>query len=83
MKDIRYITIGLALATIAFASCSRFQEEDLFEESAALRIEHNSDKLQEILVNAPLGWVLQYYTGRGVSIFEGLTSLPSLRKTVR
>lgn len=80
MKDIRYITIGLALATIAFASCSRFQEEDLFEESAALRIEHNSDKLQEILVNAPQGWVMQYYTGRGVSIFEGFNLFAKFEK---
>lgn len=70
-KDIRIFTISVALATIALTGCSRFQEEDLFEESAALRIEHNSEKLQDILVNAPEGWVIQYYTGRGVSVFEG------------
>lgn len=80
MKDIRYITIGLALATIAFASCSRFQEDDLFEESAALRIEHNTEKLQEILVNAPQGWVIQYYTGRGVSVFEGFNLFAKFEK---
>ncbi|MBO7138209.1 MAG: DUF4302 domain-containing protein [Bacteroidaceae bacterium] len=68
-KNIRYISV--ALAAIAFAGCSHFQEEDLFEESAALRIEHNAEKLQQILVNAPQGWVIQYYTGRGVSVFEG------------
>ena len=71
MKHIRYITMGVALATIALVGCSRFEEEDLFEESAALRIEHNAQKLQDILVNAPYGWVMQYYTGRGVSVFEG------------
>lgn len=70
-KDIRHITFGLALVAFAFASCARFQEEELFSESAALRIEHNSDKLQDILVSAPQGWVMQYYTGDGVSIFEG------------
>ena len=70
-KDIRYITMSVALAAIALAGCSHFQEEDLFEESAALRIEHGAEKLQEILVNAPEGWVIQYYTGRGVSVFEG------------
>ena len=43
-KNIRYISV--ALAAIAFAGCSHFQEEDLFEESAALRIEHNAEKLQ-------------------------------------
>ena len=80
MKDIRYITLGLVLATIACASCSRFQEDDLFEESAALRIEHNSDKLQEILVNAPQGWVIQYYTGRGISVFEGFNLFAKFEK---
>ena len=68
-KNIRYISV--ALAAIVFVGCSHFQEEDLFEESAALRIEHNAEKLQQILVNAPQGWVIQYYTGRGVSVFEG------------
>lgn len=63
--------MSVSLAAIALAGCSHFQEEDLFEESAALRIEHSAEKLQEILVNAPEGWVIQYYTGRGVSVFEG------------
>ena len=55
-KEIRYISMFVALAAIAFTGCSRFEEEDLFDESAALRIEHNSQKLQDILVdehNAP------------------------------
>ena len=63
--------MGVAFATIALAGCSQFQEDNLFEESAALRIEHNAEKLQNILVDAPNGWVLQYYTGRGISVFEG------------
>lgn len=70
-KDIRYIAMGVAFATIALAGCSLFQEDNLFDESAALRIEHNAEKLQNILVDAPNGWVLQYYTGRGISVFEG------------
>lgn len=70
-KDIRYIAMGVAFATIALAGCSQFQEDNLFDESAALRIEHNAEKLQNILVDAPNGWVLQYYTGRGISVFEG------------
>lgn len=70
-KDIRYIAMGVAFATVALAGCSQFQEDNLFDESAALRIEHNAEKLQNILVDAPNGWVLQYYTGRGISVFEG------------
>ena len=70
-KDIRYIAMSVALATVALAGCTHFQEADLFEESAALRIEHNAVKLQEILVNAPYGWVMQYHTGDGEAVFEG------------
>ena len=70
-KEIRYISMFVALAAIAFTGCSRFEEEDLFDESAALRIEHNSQKLQDILVDAPNGWVMQYHVGRGLAVFEG------------
>ena len=79
-KDIRLITIGVALAAIAFTGCTRFEEEDLFDESPALRIEHAAEKLQEILVNAPEGWVIQYYTGRGVSVFEGFNLFAKFEK---
>lgn len=79
-KDIRYITMSVALAAITLAGCSRFEEEDFFEESPALRIEHNAEKLQEILVNAPQGWVMQYYTGRGVSVFEGFNLFAKFEK---
>ena len=80
MKDIRYIAISVALAAIAFTGCSRFQEDDLFEESAALRIEHNAQKLQDILVNAPEGWVMQYHTGKGVAVFEGFNLFARFEK---
>ena len=80
MKGIRYIVVSVALVSIALVGCSRFEEEDLFEESAALRIEHNAEKLQEILVNAPYGWVMQYYTGRGVAVFEGFNLFAKFEK---
>ena len=80
MKDIRYITMSVALATIALAGCSRFEEADLFDESAALRIEHNAERLQEILVNAPEGWVMQYHTGKGVAVFEGFNLFARFEK---
>ena len=43
--------MGVAFATVALAGCSQFQEDNLFDESAALRIEHNAEKLQNILVD--------------------------------
>jgi hypothetical protein len=70
-NDIRHITLGLALAVLALAGCTGMQEKDLFEESPALRIEHSANKLKEILVSAPNGWVMQYYTGDAISVFEG------------
>lgn len=80
MKRIRYIVVSVALVAITLMGCSRFEEADLFEESAALRIEHNAEKLQEILVNAPYGWVMQYYTGRGVAVFEGFNLFAKFEK---
>jgi hypothetical protein len=79
-NNIKYIVAGVTLATFAFASCSQFQEEDLFEKSAALRIEQSSAELQDILVNAPQGWVIQYYTGGGVAVFEGFNLFAKFEK---
>jgi len=80
IKNVKYIALCVALTTIALAGCSRFEEDDLFDESAALRIEHNAEKLQEILVNAPYGWVMQYHTGRGVAVFEGFNLFAKFEK---
>ena len=59
-----------AVVSTAFTSC-RFEDEDLFDESPALRIEHTGDKLQQILTEAPNGWVMQYFCGKDISQFEG------------
>lgn len=61
----------MALAATAFISCARFEEDDLFDESAALRVEHNAEKVADILTSAPQGWVMQYHTGTGIAVFEG------------
>ena len=60
----------VAVVSTAFTSC-RFEDEDLFDESPALRIEHTGDKLQQILTEAPNGWVMQYFCGKDISQFEG------------
>ena len=43
-------------------SC-RFEDEDYFDESAAQRIETITGNIKQTLVNAPNGWVMQYFTG--------------------
>ena len=58
------------VASVTLTACS-FEDEDFFDESASLRIEHTNQAIQNVLVNAPNGWVMQYYTGTGVAHFEG------------
>lgn len=48
-----------------------FEDDDYFEESAALRVEHAAEKVQDILTSAPNGWVMQYFCGTSVDHFEG------------
>lgn len=69
------------MLAVALTGCTQFEEEDLFEDSAALRTEKNADKLQDILTNAPQGWVMQYYTGRGISVFEGFNLFARFEKS--
>lgn len=62
---------GAAVAlTASFTSC-RFEEDDYFNESASLRVEHTNEAVKKILVNAPQGWVMQYYANTGDEGFEG------------
>ena len=73
MKHIQLIRTAMAVvaATVAITGCSRFEEEDFFEESPSLRIEHAAQDLQETLVNAPQGWVMQFHVGTGAGVFPG------------
>ncbi len=80
-KELRYITMCVASVAFALVGCSHFEEDDIFEESAALRIEHNAEKLQDILVNAPQGWVVQYHVGDGLAVFEGFNLFARFEKS--
>ena len=53
-----------------FTSC-RFEEDDYFDESASLRVEHAIDQVRDNLSSAENGWVMQYFCGTGVAHFEG------------
>lgn len=59
-----------ALPALLFTSC-RFEEDDYFDESASLRVEHTNEAVKDILVNAPQGWVMQYFANTGDEGFEG------------
>lgn len=74
MKSVKYI-YGLSVAAVAMAatfSGCRFEEDDFFEDSAALRIQKFNEEVDNILTSAENGWVMQYYTleeTRGYNFF--------------
>lgn len=68
-KGLIYCGIAATLST-AFTSC-RFEDDDYFSESAALRIEHQGEELRNQLVSAPDGWIMQFFCASDVAQFEG------------
>jgi len=66
MKSVKYIYgLSFAFAAVGMASLfsgCRFEEDDFFSDSAAIRIEKFNDEVESILTTAENGWVMQYYT---------------------
>lgn len=58
-KTIKIAIIALA-ASFSFSSCL-FEEDDVFDESAALRGQHYTQSVEEVLYTPENGWVLQYF----------------------
>lgn len=70
------LLFALSTSLFVFTGCSRFEENDSFDESAALRIAHFNENLKTRLVeqssNGNNGWVIQYFVaGTGDLDFEG------------
>lgn len=63
----------LAFICLGLQACL-FQEDDLFEKSSANRASENVAELQELLVNVPNGWKMEYYPGTDYSM-GGITLL--------
>jgi hypothetical protein len=72
MKKIQLYRIALLamLPALMLSSC-RFEDEDKFSESPALRIEHQGRDVKNLLVGAPNGWVMQFFCATDVAQFEG------------
>lgn len=72
MKKIQLYRMALLamLPTLVLTSC-RFTDEDYFDESPALRIEHQGDAVRELLTSAPNGWVMQFFCASEEATFEG------------
>ena len=66
--------LAVVLPALLLTGC-RFEDEDYFDETAAVRIEHAAQEVQDILVKQSAedtnGWVLQYFCGTTVAHFEG------------
>jgi len=72
--------MSVAVAAFALASCSHFQEDNLFDENAALRVTHFNENLKSRLVaqstDGNNGWVIQYFVaGSDEQTFEGFNLL--------
>ena len=70
-KITKYIL--LAFICLGLQACL-FQEDDLFEKSSANRASENVAELQELLINVPNGWKMEYYPGTDYSM-GGITLL--------
>ncbi len=77
----RFLLAGMVCCFIAtsFSSC-RFEEDDYFDESASLRVEHAIDQIQTTLSTPENGWVMQYFCGTGVAQFEGFNLFADFNK---
>ena len=73
MKKIIYGFIALA-ALMAFQSCQK-DDDEIFEKSAAQRIQEAVDADKALLESASNGWEMRYYTGEGYN--RGGCLLPS------
>ena len=58
------------LPALVLTSC-RFEDDDYFDESAALRIEHKAEEMRNVLASAPNGWNMQFFCAHDVADYEG------------
>lgn len=68
------------LATLTLTTSCKFEEDKLFNEDAAQRVDSTNDAIKQILVNGSTGenhgWVMQYFvTGVDEDRFEGFNIL--------
>ena len=59
MKKIYSFIIMALMLCVGFASCSH-EEDDLFGESAAQRLNKSVDKYQKLLTSSENGWVMEF-----------------------
>ncbi len=78
-KNILQVLPVLAVISLSTTGC-KFEQEDLFDETASLRLTHQNDKIKSRLVeqskDGKYGWVIQYHVaGTDELSFEGFNLL--------
>lgn len=71
MKNLIYFC-GISLLMSATMSSCLFEEENIFDESAALRGQHYAQKITDVLYTPENGWVIQYFANpesKGYNIY--------------
>lgn len=61
-KNIKIAVAALA-TSLAFSSCL-FEEDEIFDETAALRGQHFTESIEKVLYTPENGWVMQYFPNR-------------------
>lgn len=64
MKKIYYFIVMALVLAVGFSSCSH-EEDDLFGESAAQRLNKSVDKYQNLLTSNENGWVMEFLPSDG------------------
>lgn len=60
MKKIFSILL-ISAATASFTACSTIESDEIFDKSAAERLNEATDKYTHLLTKAPYGWAFEYY----------------------
>lgn len=56
--------VGLTALCLAFTACT-YEEEDLFEQSAAQRLNASAKEYRELLTSSQYGWAMEYWPNNG------------------
>ena len=68
----KYSFYSLCVLVLLFQSSCLFQEDDLFDEPAAQRLNHALSETEALLVDASNGWIMEYFPTNSL---EGYTFL--------
>ncbi len=78
MKKLYYIFVLLSSVVMLLNSCTR-EEENIFDQSAAERLNTAKADYRKVLVDAPDGWLVEYYAGKSSAKMGGYNLFASFK----